>query len=159
MTRKRKASDGRSAQKIHGESSKSKWDDAELRSLIMRSVRQERTGPEEAVAAAIVRAGIRFRRNVRSLPGSPDLANKTRRFAIFVHGCFWHGHDCARGARIPKQNQDYWLAKFGRNRERDRASLEALKDAGWRVEVVWDCELRDLPGLTRRLQVLTQAAA
>jgi DNA mismatch endonuclease (patch repair protein) len=74
-----------------------------------------------------------------------------RRLAIFVHGCFWHGHDCARGARAPKQNRDYWLGKIGRNRERDIASRAALEGAGWRVEVVWECELKDETGLTARM--------
>ena len=132
---------------------------AEKRSAVMRRVRSQDTAPERRVRKILTGLGLRYRLHRADLPGKPDIVLAGRRLAIFVHGCFWHGHDCARGARIPKQNQDYWLAKIGRNRERDRASLEALKDAGWRVEVVWDCELRDLPGLTRRLQVLTQAAA
>jgi len=132
---------------------------AEKRSAVMRRVRSLDTGPERRVRKILTGLGLRYRLHRADLPGKPDIVLAGRRLAIFVHGCFWHGHGCARGARIPKQNQDYWLAKIGRNRERDRASLEALTDAGWRVEVVWDCELRDLPGLTRRLQVLTQAAA
>ena len=74
-----------------------------------------------------------------------------RKLALFVHGCFWHGHDCARGARVPQQNRDYWLAKVGRNRARDDASMAALEAAGWRVEVVWECELKDEAGLAERL--------
>lgn len=119
MTRKGRASDRRSAQKVHGESPKSKRDAAELRSHIMRSVRQKQTGPEDAVAAATVRAGIRFRRNVRSLPGSPDLANKTRRFAIFVHECFWHRRPGCCKATTPKTNIEFWLNNFLANLERD----------------------------------------
>jgi DNA mismatch endonuclease (patch repair protein) len=68
---------------------------------------------------------------------------------IFVHGCFWHGHDCARGARIPKANRDYWQSKIGRNVTRDAAHLTALQAAGWRAAVIWECELRQ-PGLVRR---------
>jgi DNA mismatch endonuclease, patch repair protein len=75
-----------------------------------------------------------------------------RRLAIFVHGCFWHGHDCARGARVPKQNRDYWLAKVARNRARDAASLRGLQDMGWRAETLWECELKDAETLEARLR-------
>jgi DNA mismatch endonuclease, patch repair protein len=67
-----------------------------------------------------------------------------------VHGCFWHGHDCARGARVPKTNRDYWTAKIARNRARDIAARAALETAGWRVEVVWECELKDREALAAR---------
>jgi DNA mismatch endonuclease (patch repair protein) len=129
------------------------------RSAVMRRVRSRDTGPERTVRKILTGLGLRYRLHRADLPGKPDIVMARRRLAIFVHGCFWHGHDCARGARVPKQNQDYWLAKVGRNRARDSACSEALEAAGWRVSVVWECELRDLPGLTRRLQVLTQAAA
>ncbi|MDH4385366.1 MAG: DNA mismatch endonuclease Vsr [Caulobacter sp.] len=129
------------------------------RSAVMRRVRSRDTGPERTVRKILTGLGLRYRLQRADLPGKPDIVMAGRRLAIFVHGCFWHGHDCARGARVPKQNQDYWLAKVGRNRARDSACSEALEAAGWRVSVVWECELRDLPGLTRRLQVLTQAAA
>jgi DNA mismatch endonuclease (patch repair protein) len=129
------------------------------RSAVMRRVRSRDTGPERTVRKILTGLGLRYRLQRADLPGKPDIVMARRRLAIFVHGCFWHGHDCARGARVPKQNQDYWLAKVGRNRARDSACSEALEAAGWRVSVVWECELRDLPGLTRRLQVLTQAAA
>jgi DNA mismatch endonuclease (patch repair protein) len=129
------------------------------RSAVMRRVRSRDTGPERTVRKILTGLALRYRLQRADLPGKPDIVMAGRRLAIFVHGCFWHGHDCARGARVPKQNQDYWLAKVGRNRARDSACSEALEAAGWRVSVVWECELRDLPGLTRRLQVLTQAAA
>ena len=132
---------------------------AEKRSAVMRRVKSQDTGPERKVRKILTGLGLRYRLHRADLPGKPDIVMSGRRLAIFVHGCFWHGHDCARGARVPKQNQAYWLAKIGRNRERDRVSLEALMAAGWRVEVIWDCDLRDLPGLTRRLEVLVQAAA
>ena len=86
----------------------------------------------------------------RRLPGKPDIVLPRRRLAVFVHGCFWHGHDCARGARVPKANRDYWLGKVGRNRERDIASTAALGAAGWRVETVWECELKDAAALEAR---------
>jgi DNA mismatch endonuclease (patch repair protein) len=74
-----------------------------------------------------------------------------RRLALFVHGCFWHGHDCPRGARVPKQNRDYWVSKIERNRARDTASRRTLEDLGWRVEPIWECELKDEAGLAKRL--------
>jgi len=95
--------------------------------------------------------GARYRLHRKDLPGRPDIVMAGRRLAIFVHGCFWHGHDCARGARVPRQNRDYWLGKVGRNRGRDVESRLALEAAGWRVEVIWECELKDEAALLERL--------
>jgi DNA mismatch endonuclease (patch repair protein) len=75
-----------------------------------------------------------------------------------VHGCFWHGHDCARGARVPKVNRDYWVGKVARNRARDAASRAALETAGWRVETIWECELKDAEALQARLRNLLSPA-
>jgi DNA mismatch endonuclease (patch repair protein) len=83
------------------------------------------------------------------LPGKPDLVLPARRAVIFVHGCFWHGHDCARGARMPATNRDYWRGKIGRNMARDKASLAALKKLGWKPAVIWECETRDPDRLGR----------
>jgi DNA mismatch endonuclease (patch repair protein) len=85
------------------------------------------------------------------LPGSPDVVFAGRRVALFVHGCFWHGHDCRRGDRQPKANAAYWTAKIARNRARDGQVLGQLAAAGWRSLVVWECELKDEPGLGARL--------
>ena len=78
-----------------------------------------------------------------------------RKLALFVHGCFWHGHDCPRGARVPKQNRDYWTGKIGKNRVRDERTRNALQALGWTPLVVWECELKDLPALTARLKAAT----
>ena len=121
------------------------------RSAVMRRVKGRDTGPEMTVRRLLTALGARYRLHRKDLPGKPDIVMPGRRLAIFVHGCFWHGHDCARGARVPQQNRDYWLAKVGRNRERDIASRAALETAGWRVEVVWECELKDEAGLRDRL--------
>jgi DNA mismatch endonuclease (patch repair protein) len=126
----------------------------EKRSAVMRRVKGKDTSPELTVRRMLHRLGARFRLHRKDLPGSPDIVLPGRRLAIFVHGCFWHGHDCARGARVPKQNQDYWLAKVGRNRARDTSSLGALVGAGWRVETIWECELKDRPALEARLKAL-----
>jgi DNA mismatch endonuclease (patch repair protein) len=114
----------------------------EQRSAIMRAVKGRDTTPELAVHRILSAAGIGYRLGGRGLPGRPDLVMPGRRVAVFVHGCFWHGHDCARGARQPKANADYWTAKIGRNRARDAATLTALEHAGWRVVTVWECGMK-----------------
>ncbi|CAN5314774.1 very short patch repair endonuclease [soil metagenome] len=124
----------------------------EHRSRVMATVKGKNTKPELAVRRLLHQLGARFRLHRRDLPGAPDIVLPRRRLAIFVHGCFWHGHDCARGARVPKQNRDYWLGKVGRNRARDIANRAALEASGWRVETVWECELKD--GLEDRLKAL-----
>ena len=124
----------------------------EKRSAVMRRVKGRDTGPEMTVRRALRAIGVGYRLGGAGLPGRPDVVMKGRRAVIFVHGCFWHGHDCARGARQPKANADYWLAKIGRNRERDRTSEEALAAEGWRVLTLWECELKDAAALTARLR-------
>lgn len=120
----------------------------------MRRVKGRDTAPELIVRRALTRLGARYRLHRKDLPGSPDIVLPGRRLALFVHGCFWHGHDCARGARVPKSNRDYWLAKVARNRARDQASAAALTASGWRVETIWECDLKDAEGLKARLQHL-----
>ncbi|MEL6977395.1 MAG: very short patch repair endonuclease [Pseudomonadota bacterium] len=122
------------------------------RSEVMRRVRAKNTGPEREVRAALRRLGaVGYRLHRKDLPGRPDIAFIGRKRAIFVHGCFWHGHDCKRGAREPKTNAAYWRAKIERNRARDAAAMAELGAAGWRVLVVWECEIKDRAALDRRL--------
>ncbi|MDB5441667.1 MAG: G:T-mismatch repair endonuclease [Phenylobacterium sp.] len=123
----------------------------EKRSAVMRRVKGRNTTPEMTVRRALTGLGARYRLHRRDLPGSPDIVMPGRRLALFVHGCFWHGHDCARGARVPKANRDYWVGKVARNRVRDEASRIALQGAGWRVETIWECELKDAADLRHRL--------
>jgi DNA mismatch endonuclease (patch repair protein) len=123
----------------------------EKRSSVMRQVKGRDTSPEMKVRRALTKLGARFRLHRKDLPGAPDIVLPGRKLAIFVHGCFWHGHDCARGARRPKQNADYWLDKIGRNRERDTRNLAALETLGWRVETIWECDLKDAGALDARL--------
>jgi DNA mismatch endonuclease (patch repair protein) len=128
------------------------------RSAVMRRVKARDTGPERAVRALLRGMGFPgYRLDRRELPGRPDIAYLGRRRAIFVHGCFWHGHDCARGARAPKANAGYWSAKIARNRARDTAAREALAALGWRVATIWECELRDRPTLAARLAAFLAA--
>lgn len=112
----------------------------EKRSALMKRVRQAKTPAEDRVARALRAAGLAYRRNVRSLPGSPDFANKSKRWAIFVNGCFWHHHKgCPKGT-IPKHNREFWIEKFAVNRKRDAAKIRALRNRGYRVQLVWECE-------------------
>ena len=126
----------------------------EKRSAVMRRVKGRDTTPELKVRRALTALGVRYRLNRKDLPGSPDIVMAGRRLAIFVHGCFWHGHDCARGSRVPKANRDYWLAKVTRNKARDVAADAALTARGWRVETIWECDLKDDPALKARLEAL-----
>lgn len=123
----------------------------EQRSRIMRAVKAADTGPEMAVRRMVHRMGYRFRLHRRDLPGTPDLVFPRLRKVIFVHGCFWHGHDCARGARAPRTNAEYWRGKIARNRARDALHAVALKAQGWRSAVVWECELNNPPAVKKRL--------
>lgn len=121
------------------------------RSAIMRAVKGRDTKPEIVVRKLLHALGYRFRLHRGDVPGTPDIVFLGRRKAVFVNGCFWHGHDCRRGARKPKANAAYWEAKIERNKVRDqrvRADLEAL---GWRSETIWECELGDLPAVRERL--------
>jgi|SRR5579872_1411745 DNA mismatch endonuclease (patch repair protein) len=125
----------------------------ELRSRIMRAVKSGDTAPELIVRSLAHRMGYRFRLRREDLPGKPDLVFPKLRKAIFVHGCFWHGHDCARGARVPKNNREYWTKKIDRNQERDKAARQALAKSGWQVAVFWECALRkdsDVRALLRK---------
>lgn len=133
--------------------------DKEKRSAVMARVKSKNTSPERTVRRVLTALGARYRLHRKDLPGNPDIVMPGRRLALFVHGCFWHGHDCARGARVPKANRDYWLAKVSRNRARDAKAMEALRADGWRVETVWECELKDEAGLTGRLAAVLERSA
>ena len=122
------------------------------RSAVMARVKSTGTRPERTVRRLLTALGVRYRLHRKDLAGAPDIVMAGRRLAIFVHGCFWHGHDCARGARVPKQNRDYWTAKVARNRARDARSEAALAELGWRVMVIWECELKDEAALDARLR-------
>lgn len=124
----------------------------EKRSAVMRRVKSKATAPELKVRRALTALGVRYRLNRKDLPGSPDIAMAGRGLAIFVHGCFWHGHVCARGSRVPKANREYWTAKVARNVARDARTRGELQARGWRVETVWECELKDEAGLRERLE-------
>jgi DNA mismatch endonuclease (patch repair protein) len=118
----------------------------------MRAVKGKDTRPEKAVRSLLHAMGYRFRLHRRDLPGCPDVVLPGRRAAVFVHGCFWHGHDCARGDRPPKNNAEYWRRKRAGNVARDAKRRAELAALGWRVLVVWECEIRDSAALAGRLR-------
>jgi len=128
-----------------------------LRRRTMQAIKSKDTKPEWIVRRLLHAAGYRYRLHGKALPGKPDLVFAGRRKVIFVHGCFWHGHDCARGARQPQANAEYWSAKIGRNRDRDVRHLAALRADGWKAHVVWECEIRT-PGLLGRLRKFLDAS-
>jgi len=112
------------------------------RSQMMARVRSADTKPELVLRKALHATGYRFRLHVPCLPGCPDIVMRKQRCAIFVHGCFWHGHEGCQNFRMPKTRPEFWSAKIKSNRDRDARSVEALVGAGWRVLVVWECATR-----------------
>jgi DNA mismatch endonuclease Vsr len=110
------------------------------RSALMGRVRQKSTKAELQVATALRTLAHAYRKNVRGLPGSPDFANRTQRWAIFVNGCFWHRHTGCVRATTPKANREFWMEKFAQNRARDADAIRKLRRAGFKVVIVWECE-------------------
>jgi DNA mismatch endonuclease (patch repair protein) len=126
-------------------------DRTEVRSFIMRQVRSKDTGPELRVRKIAHRLGYRYRLARNDLPGSPDLVFASRRAVIFVHGCFWHGHETCRYGRPPRSNSSYWGPKLAKNKERDARVLRELEAEGWRTLVLWQCQLDDEDAVERTL--------
>lgn len=114
----------------------------EVRSRMMSGIRGKDTQPELVLRKGLFHRGVRFRLHVASLPGRPDLVIRKFRAVVFVQGCFWHVHEGCRYFRMPSSNRQFWQEKLGRNRERDARNIVALKAAGWRVAVVWECATR-----------------
>jgi DNA mismatch endonuclease (patch repair protein) len=107
----------------------------------MARVRQTATRAEREVGAALRALGHAYRKNVRGLPGSPDFANRSQRWAVFVNGCFWHRHTGCKRATTPKANRAFWLEKFARNRSRDARAIHALRRQGFKVAIIWECQM------------------
>lgn len=124
------------------------------RSALMRRVRRSRTSLEDRVAALLRETSARYRRNVSSLPGSPDFANRSGGWAIQVNGCFWHGHKGCSLARVPTNNREQWEAKLEANRQRDRRKLRELRSRDFRVLTIWQCQLKDEGRVVRALTKL-----
>ena len=131
------------------------------RSENMRRIKGKDTAPEIVVRRLLHRMGFRFRLHRKDLPGNPDVVLPKFRTVVFVHGCFWHGHDCKKGSarRRPKSNENYWNSKLERNVRRDAANAEKIRELGWKRIVVWACETRNLELLEEQLRTALLPAA
>lgn len=114
----------------------------EVRSYNMSQIRGTKTKPEDLVAKYLFSQGFRYRRNVKSLPGSPDIVLKKYRTVIFVNGCFWHAHEGCKRFVLPDTNREFWQAKLLRNRERDSENYKLLTNLGWKIFIIWECDLK-----------------
>jgi DNA mismatch endonuclease (patch repair protein) len=130
---------------------------AERRSEIMARVVAKNTRPELAVRRLLHGLGCRFRLHGRDLPGRPDVVLPKWRTVVLIHGCFWHRHEGCPNTRTPKSRTDFWTTKFDENVRRDQLAREKLESLGWRVVVIWECELKDIPTLTERVANLIRA--
>lgn len=123
------------------------------RSENMRRIRSKDTAPEMAARKLLRGMGFTgYRIHRKELPGNPDIAFIGRKKAIFIHGCFWHGHSCKEGSRRPKTNQAYWFPKVEQNRQRDADNLAKLENLGWSVLTIWECEMVDSARLAEELR-------
>lgn len=113
----------------------------EVRSMNMSHIRSTNSKPEEIVRKYLFSKGLRYRKNVSNMPGKPDIVLRKYKTVIFVNGCFWHQHDCVRFV-MPSSNTEYWSNKISRNVERDKTNIELLKAQGWKVLVIWECQLK-----------------
>jgi DNA mismatch endonuclease, patch repair protein len=133
----------------------SKLETDAARSALMKRVRRSRTSAEEKVALTLREAKVRYRRNVSTLAGSPDFVNRSRGWAIFVNGCFWHHHKGCKQGTIPTRNRAFWLAKFVANRSRDARKIRQLRAIGLRVHLIWECEVTRTERVARLVRRLT----
>ena len=127
----------------------------EKRSYVMSRVPRAGTEPEHIVRKFLFSHGFRYRVNVKKLPGSPDIVLSKYKTVIFIHGCFWHGHTC-KYAALPTSNETFWFDKIAKNKERDATKNSLLREAGWHVVVVWQCELKNTEIRKRRLELLLE---
>ena len=123
----------------------------EERSERMRRIRSKDTKPEFKVRRCVHSMGYRYRLHSKILPGHPDLIFASRKKVIFIHGCFWHQHEGCSICHIPKTRHEYWVPKLQRNKERDKINQAKLKELGWRVLVIWECEVKNIDSLKKRL--------
>jgi DNA mismatch endonuclease (patch repair protein) len=122
------------------------------RSALMSRIRGKDSAPELRLRRLVHGLGFRYRLHVAALPGKPDLVFVSRRAVIFMHGCFWHRHEHCPNARLPKSNVEFWINKLEENSARDARMVERLEQAGWRVMIVWECELSDLERVASRVK-------
>lgn len=123
------------------------------RSEIMARIKGSKTSPEKIVASMLRKLKVKYRSNVKSLPGQPDFVISSIKTVIFVNGCFWHRHNCKKGRSMPSTRKKFWNSKFKRTIERDKNNHKKLKKLGWRVLVIWECKTKTIEKLSRRLRV------
>lgn len=128
----------------------------EQRSRNMAQIKSKNTKPEKLVRSLLHRMGYRFRLQVKSLPGNPDIVLPKYKTVILVHGCFWHGHDCRVGQRVPKSNVEYWTGKIAKNKARDKKNKEALAQMGWRIFVIWECMTKKQDELKQTVEAICE---
>lgn len=124
----------------------------EKRSWNMSRIRSRDTKPEKIVRSALFSMGFRFRLCQKNLPGKPDVVLKKYKTVVFVHGCFWHGHENCKKSRIPKSNVDFWKGKIEHNKQRFETVSRQLQEQGWNVAVIWECETKDTEKLKEKLK-------
>ena len=124
---------------------------SEYRSLIMSRIKSTNTKPEIIVRKILHRKGLRFRLNQRNLPGTPDIVLAKYKTVIFINGCFWHGHDYCRKARLPKSNVEFWQKKISKTKARDVKAKNELEAHGWQVYTIWECEVASTKTIERRI--------
>jgi DNA mismatch endonuclease, patch repair protein len=129
------------------------------RSRIMRAVHSTGTRAENRCEALLRSLKLSFKQHANELPGRPDFILRDSKLALFVHGCFWHAHKGCKNAALPSSNVNYWVQKIDRNRRRDRRVRVALRKAGWRTAVVWECKLCDADSVASRLLRLTSPSS
>lgn len=122
------------------------------RSELMARVKSKDTQPEKVVRILLSKMGFRYRLHRKDLPGSPDLVFPSRRKVIFVHGCFWHGHNCTAGRNRPSSNKQYWTAKLEKNKKRDKNNLQSLAAIGWKSLIVWECKVKKTEYITELMK-------
>lgn len=124
----------------------------------MSRIKGRNTRPEKRVRSLLHQLGFRFSLRRRDLPGNPDIVLPGRNYVVFVHGCFWHRHEGCNNAVLPKTRPDFWRAKLSGNVDRDSKTVRAVRALGWKVVIVWECELKDEAGLAQRLfDLITEA--
>jgi DNA mismatch endonuclease (patch repair protein) len=129
----------------------------EQRSLNMARVKSRNTALEIQIRSLVHKLGYRFRLHRKDLPGTPDLIFPKRRSAVFINGCFWHGHNCSK-AKLPASNRIFWEAKIKKNVERDTRVVVQLAEKGWRVLTIWQCQTKDMNALQERLTIFLEGA-
>ncbi|MFZ5949633.1 MAG: very short patch repair endonuclease [Candidatus Rifleibacteriota bacterium] len=112
------------------------------RKIIMQAVKGKNSKPEKIIRSLIFKLGFRYRLHDSSLPGKPDLVFRAAKKAVFIHGCYWHRHNCKKGDSTPSVNQDFWEKKFDNNRKRDKKVQQELKKMGWTTLVIWECQIK-----------------